>query len=113
MKNRIQRVNQLIKREIAQILLRELDSPKNTLVTVTKVKTSVNLNQATVYVSVIPEAKTQRIFKMLSQLIYEIQGELNRHLKMRPIPRIRFVEEKETKQAGRIEEILEKIKEND
>jgi ribosome-binding factor A len=29
---------------------------------------------------------------------------------MRPVPKIRFVEEKETVKAGRVEEILEKLK---
>jgi len=29
---------------------------------------------------------------------------------MRPIPRIKFLEEKKTREAGRIEEILEELK---
>lgn len=110
MSKRIQRVNQLIKRELSQILLREVDFPKDTLVTVTRIETSVDLNQVRVFFSVMPENQTPDVLKILNRKIYTIQQILNKRLKMRPIPRIKFIEEKETKEAGRIEELLEKIK---
>ena len=39
MSNRIQRVNSLIKDELGKILLREVDFPKDVLVTITGVET--------------------------------------------------------------------------
>lgn len=110
MSNRIQRVNQLIKKEFSRILLREMDFPPNILVTVTRVETSANLQETKVYISTIPENQASRILKILNKQIYFLQQRLNRRLEMRPIPRIKFLEEKETKEAGRIEELLEKIK---
>jgi len=122
MTKRILKVNELIKREISQILLKEVEFPKEVLVTVTRVETSVDLNQVKVFLSVMsaPDgnkvsetgAKKQatNILQILNRQIYDIQQMLNKRLKMRPIPRIRFVEEKKTEEAGRIEEILEKIK---
>lgn len=122
MTKRILKVNELIKREISQILLKEVEFPKEILVTVTRVETSVDLNQVKVFLSVMsaPDgnkvsetgAKKQatNILQILNRQIYDIQQMLNKRLKMRPIPRIRFVEEKKTEEAGRIEEILEKIK---
>lgn len=107
---RIQRVNQLIRKEISQIILRELDFPKNILVTLTRVDTSRNLIHAKIYISVMPENETQQILEALNQKIYDIQQQLNKRLKMRPIPKINFVVEKETAQAGKIEELLEEIK---
>lgn len=107
---RIQRVNQLIKKEISQIILREFDFPKNILVTVTRVDVSRNLIHAKIYISVMPENETQQISEVLNQKIYDVQQRLNRRLKMRPIPKINFVVERETAQAGKIEELLEEIK---
>ncbi len=109
MSNRIPRINQLIKKELSQILWREVDFPKNFLVTVTRVETSVDLNRAKVYISVMPEGETSKVLQILDKLIYFLQQKLNKRLKMRPTPRIQFVEEKRTVEAGRIEELLEKI----
>jgi len=110
MSKRIQRVNQLIKKELSQILLREVEFPAGVLMTVTRVESSLDLNQAKVYISCLPEEKTLMVFQILNRRIYELQQELNQRLRMRPIPRIKFVEEKETKEAGKIEEILEELK---
>ena len=103
------RVNQLIKKEISQIILREINFPKDFLVTVTRVETSANLIQAKVYISVLPINKNSQVLEILNHQIYDLQQKLNKRLKMRPIPRIIFVQEKKTQEAGRIEELLEKI----
>ena len=110
MSKRIQRVNQLIKKEFSQILLREVDFPKDILVTITRVDTSPNLRESKVFISTVPEDKGQLVLKDLNQKVYELQQKINRRLKMRPVPRIRFSEERETSEAGRIEELLEKLK---
>ena len=110
MSKRIPRVNQLIKKELGRILLREIDFPIDFLVTVTKVETSVNLNQAKAYISVMPERQTTRVLQILNRQIYDIQQKINRRLKMRPVPQIKFLSEKTTGEAGRIEEILEELK---
>jgi len=107
--NRLQRVNKLIKREISQILLKEVDFPKDTLVTVTRVETSVDLNQANVFLSVMPEGRTSNVLRILNQLIYNLQQMLNKRLKMKPTPRLKFMKEQKTEEAGRIEEILAEI----
>ncbi|MFH1423661.1 MAG: 30S ribosome-binding factor RbfA [Candidatus Nealsonbacteria bacterium] len=107
---RIQQVNQLIKKELGQIVLREFDFSKNSLVTVTRVETSRNLIHAKVYISVLPEIQSPQVLKTLNQRIYGVQQRLNKRLRMRPIPKINFVEEKETVQAGKIEQLLQEIK---
>ncbi len=107
---RIQRVNQLIKKELSQIILKEFDFSKDTLVTLTRAETSLNLIQVKIYVSVMPESRSAGVLHILNQRIYNLQQKLNKRLKMRPMPKIKFIEEKETVQAGRIEELLEKIK---
>ena len=111
--DRVQRVNQLIKKELNQIILKEVDFPKDVLVTITRVESSSNLIQVRVYVSVMPENKTGQIMSILSRDIYSIQQGLNKRLKMRPIPKIIFVEEKTTREAAKVEKILEEIHKKD
>ena len=110
MYRRTLRVNELIKRELNQIILRQVDFVKNVLVTITRVETSSNLIQAKVYISVVPKGKEVEVLKILNYQVYDLQQEINKRLKMRPVPKIKFVEEKKTKEASRIEELLEKIK---
>lgn len=110
MKNRLSQVNQVIKKELSQIILKELECPPEVLVTVTRVDASPNLQQVKVYVSCMPEEKGKDILLQLNNQIFELQQKLNQRLNMRPVPKIQFLEEKETAQAGKIEEILEKIR---
>ena len=110
MSNRIPRVNALIKRELSQIFLKEIDFPRGVLVTITKVESSANLKEVKVYISIMPNNKAGRISGILNKIIYGIQQSLNKRLRMRPIPRIKFEIEQKTEEAARIEELLEKVK---
>jgi len=95
---------------VSRCVSRGIDFPEDVLVTVTKVETTANLIDAKIYVSVLPEDQTSRIMKILKSQIYSLQQKLNKRLNMRPLPKIIFVEERATKEAGRVEEILEEIR---
>lgn len=110
MSKRIQRVNSLIKREISQLLLREVEFPSGVLVTVTRVETSPDLEESNAWVSVFPEEGAKKIVDFLNRKIYFLQQKINQRLKMRPIPKIKFLEEGKTSEADKIEEILEQLK---
>jgi ribosome-binding factor A len=112
MSERVPKVNELIKRELGQILLKEVDF-SGILVTITRVETSSNLIQSKVYLSVVPESEAEKILKTLTGQIYFLQQKLNQRLKMRPIPKIIFVKEKETEKASKIEKILNQLKEGE
>ena len=111
MNDRIAKVNELMKRELGQIILREVEMPEKAVVTLTRVIASGNLQQARVYISVVPDEKAQEVLKTLGQNVFDIQQILNRKQKMRPVPKILWVAEKATAEAQRIEEILDQIKE--
>jgi len=98
-----------LKEEIGKILEKEITF-SGVLTTVTRTDTSPDLNQAKVYISVMPEDKKERVFDSLDKNVYNIQQQLNKRLRMRPVPKIKFKEEKKTEEAARIEEVLEEIK---
>ena len=110
MSKRIQRVNQLIKKELGQLILREVEFPKDVLVTITRVETATDLNRTRVFVSCLPTSRTAQILLILHHQIHILQHTLNRRLRMKFIPRIEFIKEEKTREAGEIEELLEGLK---
>ncbi len=100
----------MIRNEISQLVKREIDLPRDVLITITRVETSANLIQAKVFISVLPEDRTESIFRLLNSRIYELQQKFNKRVKMRPVPRLIFIKEESTKEAGRVEQLLEEVK---
>jgi ribosome-binding factor A len=113
MSKRIQRLNELIKEELGKILLREGNFPKGVLVIITRVETSANLSEANVWISVLPEDQTEKIVAILNKIIYHLQQKINKTIRIKFVPKIRFLIETKTKEAARIEELLEKIRKSD
>jgi len=111
MTNRINRVNSLLEKEIGQIISREISFPDNLMVTLTRVDATANLIQARVYISTLPETKLEVALKILNKSVSLIQHKINKKLNMRPIPKIMFVKDEAISKAGRIEELLGKLKE--
>jgi ribosome-binding factor A len=110
MAKRIERVNELVKEEISKIILKEIEFSAGFLVTITRVETSSDLRDANVFVSVLPEKEISSTVDFLNRKAGFLQGKINKLLRMKPIPRLIFVKEKETVQAGRIEELLAELK---
>lgn len=106
---RIERVNELIKTSIAEIIAREVELPTGVFVTVAKVDTTRDLRYAQVFVSVFPEKKFGNAIKILNKKLYILQGLLNKKLHMKPLPRIEFVSDHTEAEADKIEKILKEI----
>ena len=113
MSKRILKLNELLKRQLGQLFLKKIEFPKGVLVTITRVETSPNLREAIVRISAMPSSENKKVQQILKYCIYDLQQEINKKLRMRPIPKIIFREEKEVVEAAKIEELLEKIKNDD
>ncbi len=112
MANRIEKINSLLEHEIGKILLRDFAFSPEILVTLTRVDTTANLIETKVYISVYPEEKSAGILNALQKSVYDVQHKINRTLRQRPIPKIRFVKDEVISRAGKIEELLAKVKDN-
>ena len=110
MSQRVKRVNELLKHEISQLLLREIDF-YNILVTITDIDTSPDLKHSKVKISVLPQEKNELALEVINKNIFQIQQKLNKRLHMKPIPRIKFEIDQAEIKAQRIEELLSKNKE--
>jgi ribosome-binding factor A len=95
---------------LGRIILKEVSFPKGHLVTITKVETTVDLREAKVLISVFPEGKSKEIINILKRKIYHLQQRINKILNLKRVPKIKFLLDRKTKQAARIEELLEKTR---
>ncbi len=84
------KVNELIRRELSEIIMREFEAPEYSLVTITNVDTSNDLSSAKVSVSIFPIDQANKAFGSLRKMAGFFQKLLNRRLKMKMIPRINF-----------------------
>ena len=110
MTNRLDRVNEVIKEEVSQALLRELDLEEGILVTVIRVDTSKTLEHSRVWLSIYPEEKAEKVFEQINKQIYDIQQIVNKRLHMKPIPKIIFKIDKGGQAVGEVEEIVNYLK---
>jgi ribosome-binding factor A len=113
MSNRIEKVNSLLQHEISKIIFRDFAFSPEILVTLTRVETTANMIEAKAYISVFPETKSDGIINALQKSVYDVQYKINRTLRMRPIPKIKFIKETEISHAAKIEELLVRAKESD
>lgn len=108
MKNRIERINQLIQEKVAGIISRDV-FVEGALITVQGVDTSRDLKYTKIRVSVMPFKESIRVMKVLEKQAPIIQDKLNSVVKIKFVPRIKFYLDKSEETAGRIEKILKKI----
>lgn len=109
MSQRIEKINKLIGRIVSDIITRELNLKSGVFVTISKVDTSSDLRYTSVFISIFPPSETNYVTQTLEKEMYKIQGSLNKKLKTKFLPRIRFKIDTTESKADEIEKLLKKI----
>ena len=107
---RLTRVNELLKREIAGVLFRVMNEQEFDLaaVSVTRVETSSNLRQARVFVSIrAPEPEQRQMLRLLARHRAQIQRQVSRHVVLKYTPQLHFELDASISGGDRILEILD------
>lgn len=89
--DRMRQVNEEIRTQIADILVREVELPVGSFVTVGLVDTSKDLKHARVYVTVLPDGLRGSTMESLKNKTGFIQKKLGSRLSMKFTPRLRFI----------------------
>ncbi len=110
---RQRRVGELVRAEISQMLLRELDDPGiQGLVTFTSVKVSADFSHAVVHVSVYgTEGQVESTLESLQRAAGFIRSLLKERLDLRKIPVLEFVLDDTAARAQRIEQTIRELRE--
>jgi ribosome-binding factor A len=111
MGHRIEQVNKLIRRELSELIQRQLKDPRlNTFVTVTEVATSTDLRHAKVFVSHLgSEAEKQAILKVLESASGFLRKELAHNLKLRRTPELNFCWDDSIEQGDHILQLIDQV----
>jgi ribosome-binding factor A len=111
MSRRTERISHLIQREIGDVILKELTDVRIGFVTVSRVEVTTDLAYAKVHVSIMGSEKEKRdSLAGLAHSASYLRTHLAKVLKMRTVPRLQFVEDKNLDHGFRINEILNEIK---
>ncbi len=109
---RSQRVSDLLRKEIADIIIYRLKDPRIGFITVTGVDVTDDIKLARVYVSVFREGERQTTLEVLNSAKSFIRSELSKRLRMKFIPSIEFRLDTAIEYGNKIEELLKAIEEN-
>lgn len=110
MNRRLEKINNLVREVLAELILKEFCTSRDIIISLTRAETSEDLNEANIFISTIPNEKRKNVVDTLNKEAYFFQGMLNKKLRMRPVPRIKFSEDVQPIQAEEVEKILERLK---
>ena len=108
--DRIDKINQRIKREVGDIVLKELKDPRLEFVTITKVEVSRDLRHAKVYFSVLGNAqKLKEAQEGLESARGFVRKLIGARVRMRYTPEMEFFYDRTIEYSARIEAALQEI----
>jgi ribosome-binding factor A len=97
-------------REINNIIYRKINDPRIKFVTITRVKVSPDLKYADIFVTIFNDRKQQKkALEGLENATKFIRGELGKDLKIRYVPNIKFIIDKELEHQYKLLKIINEI----
>jgi ribosome-binding factor A len=110
MSRRTEKVAAVLQQEIGFFILK-MELPA--LTTISKVEVTPDLKWSKIWITVMGDKdQQQNVLDLLHESLFEMQGELNRKLEMKFVPRIKFVIDHGEEYADHINELLRKTKED-
>lgn len=110
MKVRLERVREMLKRTLGEIIRRDFPPGDAGLITVNDVLVSADLKEAKVYVGVVGKAEAKkRAMKLLQEKRGQVQFELGRAIVLRWTPVISFHLDESVERGNRVLSILEEL----
>lgn len=107
---RSQRVSDLLREEIADIIAFKLKDPRIGFVTVTGVDVTDDIKIAVVYISILKDEEKKTSLEVLNSAKSYIRSELSKRLRMKTIPSIEFRLDSSIEYGDRIDQLLDEIR---
>ncbi len=109
MSNRIVRINELVQREVSDILRRR-HAEEAVAITITEVRVAPDLREGRIFVAVVgDDATVEERFRWLQRRAAEIRKELARRIVLKFIPHFIYVLDKSSERAARVIQALDAI----
>ncbi|QED47586.1 30S ribosome-binding factor RbfA [Cytobacillus dafuensis] len=111
---RANKVGEQMKKELGEIIGRKIKDPRVGFVTVTDVQVTGDLQQATVYISVLGnEEQRENTLKGLAKAKGFIRSEIGQRIRLRKTPEIFFEFDESIDYGNRIESLLHQIQDDE
>lgn len=108
---RAQRIAERIRRELAEVLSRQIADPRLAMITVTDVEVDRELSFATVYVSAVEGDQRQKeILGALRRARGHLRSQLAGRIELRAFPDLRFRFDTSPDRVARVEALLEQLR---
>ena len=107
---RLQRVRELLKREIGEAVRREFHVSEAGLITVNDVDLAGDLKSATVFISILGNPDQQkRGFELLNEHRVRLQGFIGRAVVLKYTPKLKFAFDDSIVRGNRVLQIIEEL----
>jgi ribosome-binding factor A len=107
---RLQRVRELLKREIGEAIRREFHVSEAGLITVNDVDLAGDIKTATVFISILGNPDQQkRGFQLLNEHRIRLQGFIGRAVVLKYTPKLKFVFDDSIVRGNRVLQIMEEL----
>jgi ribosome-binding factor A len=103
------RVSDLIRQEVADIIMNRIKHKTLGFITITGAKVSDDLRNATIYMSVLDPGENEKTLKKLKSAASFIRSELGKRLKMKFVPNLTFRIDESIEYGRKIDTILDQI----
>lgn len=111
--HRLERLQELIKVELGDILQRDLKDPRIGFVSVTDVEVSNDYSHVKIFVSIMGDAQAKRLaLEGLESAKGFIRTELGHRIRLRHTPEIHILEDNSIEHGMRITELLKEVQKN-
>ncbi|HKZ57337.1 MAG TPA: 30S ribosome-binding factor RbfA [Thermodesulfovibrionales bacterium] len=110
---RSQRVSDLLRKEIADIIMYKLKDPRIGFITVTGVDVTDDIKIARIYVSILKDEERKTTIEILNSAKSFIRSELSKRLRMKFIPSIEFRLDTSIEYGNKIERLLKEAGEGE
>jgi len=107
---RLERVRELLKREIGEVIRREIPMSEAGLISVNEVKISNDLHNASVFIGILGHAgQKKRALELLEQNRKRIQGLVGQGVVLKYTPQLRFIHDESIEKGNRVLRILDEL----
>jgi len=104
------RFNRLLQEEISDIIRTRMKDPRIGFLSITHVETTEDLRSAKVYVSLLEESDESATLEVLTHAAGLFRGELLHRLRIRRVPQLKFLPDRNIAYSIHISEVLDNLK---
>ncbi|HAH04326.1 TPA: 30S ribosome-binding factor RbfA [Candidatus Komeilibacteria bacterium] len=110
MPKRAEQIAEVIQRKLNDFFIREIEFPRDSLVTITNVRVTPDLKHAILLLSILPITKTGTVLKIITKRLGQARRFLSQQLTTRQCPELKLAVDDFALKNRKIEKLLADIK---